>query len=68
MKDFGKWMAEQKPKAEPEEELPEGLYLINGKLTAICRVCDKDYEWCGDPENGFDQGMSYCGGSPVCCP
>ena len=52
----------------PDVDLPDGLYLRNRIVTADCRVCGKGYEFCGDLADGFDQDMSYCGGSPWCCP
>jgi hypothetical protein len=47
--------------------LPDGLYMAAGQLRATCRVCDKEYDYDGDADQ-FDKDMSYCGGSPSCCP
>lgn len=46
----------------------DGLMERDGVVTATCRSCDKDYEWEGDPLDGYDHHRSYCGGSPRCCP
>jgi hypothetical protein len=54
---------------EPETMLPDGLWESDGKIMATCRGCDRSYEYPCDPdEDGFDPDMSYCGGSPRCCP
>lgn len=77
MKDFGKWMAEQRAINAPTkeipdelcEELPEGLYLEgDGNIVAYCRSCGMKYDWPCDPEEGYDHSMSYCGRSDRCCP
>jgi hypothetical protein len=70
MKPFDQWVMEdpttplhQKPM------LPEGLWEDKrGVIMAQCRVCERWYAYGGDPEDGFDPNMSYCGGSPRCCP
>lgn len=71
MKDFGRWFQEQKPTAPAveltEPDLPDGVYLLNGKFTATCRSCERDYEIGCDPSE-FSDDMSYCGGSPRCIP
>jgi len=78
VKDFGRWMAEQRAAAPPaspaptvqidDDGLPDGLWRRNGKVMASCRACERDYEYDIDPAEGFDQDISYCGGSPRCCP
>lgn len=56
-----------------DDELPDGLSLQTDKgtgyvrLMAVCRGCDERYEIFCSPCD-FDQDMSYCGGSPSCCP
>lgn len=70
MKSFDDWLLEdptvplnQKPM------LPVGLWESpQGVIMAQCRVCERWYAYGGDPIDGFDQDMSYCGGSPRCCP
>lgn len=68
MQSFDQWFSEQGTQPV-EPELPEGVFGEAGKYEAYCRVCDKRYELFHDPiTEGFDQNMSYCGGSPRCCP
>lgn len=70
MRAFEDWVQEdpttplnQKP------ALPEGLWEDkNGNILAECRVCERWYQWDGDPADGYDDDMSYCGGSERCCP
>lgn len=52
---------------EPHPELPEGLNFWGCKIMAVCRSCDRHYEWYADPEEYTDE-YSYCGGSPRCIP
>lgn len=75
MKDFGRWFTEQGqtvvPQTTPVDDmLPEGLFDgPNGTFRAYCRACENTYEVSWDwQKEGFDQDMSYCGGSPRCCP
>ena len=57
------------PSQKKQETLPEGVWDRDGKFFAKCRSCENTYEVCWDvDEEGFDQDMSYCGGSPSCCP
>lgn len=77
MKDFGRWFTEQGPDDAPatvaapvdDDELPDGLYMINGLLTATCRGCGKDYEWPAEAEKfpGKHDYYNLCGGQ-FCCP
>jgi len=58
---------------EPDEDtLPHGLnYRVEGKYIvyhADCKVCGRDYDIDWYPEHDFYEDMSYCGGSPSCCP
>lgn len=68
MKDFGRWFNDQGPQEKVEEpELPDGVYMKNGKAWATCRSCERGYEiFCELHEHSQD--MSYCGGSPRCIP
>lgn len=56
-----------------DDELPEGLTTSMDATTgyvrimAVCRSCENDYEIFCSPAD-FDPEMSYCGGSPSCCP
>lgn len=69
MRSFDKWLDEQKPQAAPEQELPEGVWESDGSHFAYCRSCGNSYELFHDTiTEGFDPDMSYCGGSPYCCP
>lgn len=69
MRSFDKWFSEQGKTPPVEPELPEGVFAEAGKYYAYCCVCDERYELFHDPiTEGFDQNMSYCGGSPRCCP
>ena len=70
MRSFDKWFAEQgKVTPEPEPDLPEGVWEKDGKFVAKCLSCGDTYELPIDPiEEGFDQDMSYCGGSQYCVP
>lgn len=50
-----------------QDRLPDGVYELDGYFSVRCRSCDKLYELpCELGE--FDSDMSYCGGSPRCCP
>lgn len=66
MKDFGDWFAEQGKRQQVY--LPEGTFMRDGKVFAVCRSCERDYELGYDVDEGFDPDMSYCGGSPRCLP
>lgn len=55
------------PIAEIIPDLPDGVTEKDGKYFARCCICDRSYELFIDPGE-FDQDMSYCGGSPPCCP
>lgn len=73
MRSFEKWFSDQgKQAASPEPvepDLPEGVWTRNGAFVAECCSCGRTYELFHDPiKEGFDQDMSYCGGSPSCCP
>jgi hypothetical protein len=74
VKDFGKWFADQRPADAPiaqiEDELPDGLYMLDGNVMATCRRCDRSYEWPAEIERfpGSDDYNNLCGGSPSCCP
>lgn len=69
MRDFGRWMREQKP-AEIVEELPDGLWRNpKGVLTYYCRSCGNASEWYGETKDfDIDNENNLCGGSPCCCP
>jgi hypothetical protein len=71
MKSFAEWFGDSgRPvlvTGADEDDLPDGLYMAAGQLRATCRVCDKEYDYDGDADQ-FDKDMSYCGGSPSCCP
>jgi len=66
MKPFSEWFKEQKS-PEPEQELPDGLYIKDGRLMANCRSCERDYEFGGEVKD-YDESMSYCAGSERCIP
>lgn len=76
--DFDRWFNQQgrvpkvvEPVVEEDDNdgLPEGLYLLQGKVFATCRSCDNDYEYHGERDGSdFDERMSYCGGSERCIP
>lgn len=71
MRSFGQWFHDQKPleTAEDASPLPDGVWQEGETYFAHCRVCDCAYELPIDPlTDGFDQNMSYCGGSPRCLP
>lgn len=62
------WSIPTGPVAAVRRNLPDGLYESSGGfIYAYCRSCGCSYQWDGDQE-GFDPDMSYCGGSPSCCP
>lgn len=67
MKSFEDWFSQPLTETRQDDELPEGVYLKNGKHIATCRSCDRDYEI--DYEvNLFTQDMSYCGRNQWCYP
>lgn len=69
MDSFDKWFAKQGPSELEPPELPEGVFGEDGDYFAYCCVCNKKYDLFHDPiKEGFDQDMSYCGGSQWCCP
>lgn len=69
MKPFHEWVMEPITPVNQKPMLPVGLWEDkHGVIMAQCRVCERWYEYYGDPADGFDQDMSYCGGSPRCCP
>jgi len=72
MLDFGQWFKKQGLKEEPEKAkpmLPDGVFGGNGLYLAYCNSCGCSYQLLHDPfDEGFDQEMSYCGGSPHCLP
>jgi hypothetical protein len=74
MKSFGDWFRDQSRASEPvvieqaEGDLPEGLYMKNGKPFATCRSCDRGYEWPVEVEKFEDNEYNLCGGSDRCIP
>jgi hypothetical protein len=75
MKDFGRWFQEQSaPAAAPtvaldDDDLPEGVFMRDGKFFATCHACERDTEiLCDIREIPATDYRHYCGGSPRCCP
>lgn len=50
-------------------ELPDGLWLVQGRPFFQCASCEQATEWEGELED-FELGDStnVCGRSPRCCP
>jgi hypothetical protein len=61
MKPFTDWMKEQSAPQNHviEQQLPEGLSMVDGKYIAFCRSCGRTYFYHGEPHD-FTQDMSYC--------
>lgn len=64
MRDFGSWLAKQ---GKSLDMLPDGLFDRGGKIMAICRSCEKAYEWEGEKDE-FSEDCNYCGGGERCLP
>jgi hypothetical protein len=70
MKPFGEWFADfGKQKSVEETQLPEGVWLHNGKYMVKCCVCERDMEiGCDIADYPMEGDDNWCGGSPSCCP
>jgi len=69
MKPFHVWIMEPITPLNQRLALPEGLWEDkSGNLLAQCRACEHHYRYDGDPADGFDPDMSYCGRSDRCIP
>lgn len=69
MKPFHEWVMQPIAPVSQLPELPEGLWQDKGgNMLASCFICECPYPYNGDPADGFDQSMSYCGKSERCCP
>jgi hypothetical protein len=52
-----------------EPDLPDGMWVKDGKYLIECVVCHQTTEWYGDLEDYEpDNPHNVCGGSPRCCP
>lgn len=69
MRPFEDWVMQPVAPLNQRPALPEGLWEDKrGNLLAQCRRCERPYHYGGDPADGFDPSMSYCGMSERCLP